>query len=325
VANTPRGLAAILDLFADNASGAISPQDLRDFVVSVMGETLSEMNNMWVEMEALRLGQIGVGIENWAPYWGCQVIEHSPSPDMSVDVRAGNVHTHCKAIFSEPLPYEIAGQTVPISAADGVYGRVDRITISETDGAVVVLTGTPAPLPKAAPPDRIVLDSNDPTLALVYVPAGCTAILNEHIADKRVAVRMAPVIEGRWLRYNTADLAVSILQVANYAYISRVLIQVTEGFNSSGTNLLTVGVGQPSPDGDHDALVTALDVSTPGIKTPSYGPSMGWTGVPLVGVLPLVGLNTIRAYYTAGGSAPTTGEVLVIVEYIPVFYTHFVP
>lgn len=38
MADTPRDLTALLALLADNTSGDISPQDLRDFVVSVLGE-----------------------------------------------------------------------------------------------------------------------------------------------------------------------------------------------------------------------------------------------------------------------------------------------
>lgn len=38
MADSPRTLAALKALFADNSSGAISPQDLRDFLVSVLGD-----------------------------------------------------------------------------------------------------------------------------------------------------------------------------------------------------------------------------------------------------------------------------------------------
>lgn len=46
--DTVRSLAALQALFADNTNGDISPQDLRDFLVSVMGRTKA----VWLPIEA---------------------------------------------------------------------------------------------------------------------------------------------------------------------------------------------------------------------------------------------------------------------------------
>lgn len=46
--DTPRTQAELLSLFADNSSGAITPQDMRDFVVSVMpSATAPNMDATW--------------------------------------------------------------------------------------------------------------------------------------------------------------------------------------------------------------------------------------------------------------------------------------
>lgn len=47
MADTQRTRAAILALFADNVTGQISPQDLRDFVVSVMNQEFANVGDFW--------------------------------------------------------------------------------------------------------------------------------------------------------------------------------------------------------------------------------------------------------------------------------------
>jgi hypothetical protein len=87
-----------------------------------------------------------------------------------------------------------------------------------------------------------------------------------------------------------------------YAYVTNVFIHVVNAFNSDGTDQLTVGY-----DGTPAAYATAVDVSTGGLKAVTLGSS--------------VGLNTaetgraVEVYYTAGGSAPTLGKALVMIEY----------
>lgn len=47
MADTQRTRAQILSLFADNVTGNISPQDLRDFVVTVMEDEFSNAGDFW--------------------------------------------------------------------------------------------------------------------------------------------------------------------------------------------------------------------------------------------------------------------------------------
>ncbi len=49
MADTQRTRAAILALFADNVTGQISPQDLRDFVVTLMNSEFKYEGDFWVE------------------------------------------------------------------------------------------------------------------------------------------------------------------------------------------------------------------------------------------------------------------------------------
>lgn len=87
------------------------------------------------------------------------------------------------------------------------------------------------------------------------------------------------------------------------AYVPRVHVHVTEAFDSDGTDALTVGT-----DADPEAYATAVDVSTTGVKTVTLGASAGYGAA----------AQAVEAYYTAGGSAPTTGRALVVVEYLAV-------
>jgi len=47
MSDTQRSRAAILSLLADNATGQISAQDLRDFVVTVMEEEFVNSGDFW--------------------------------------------------------------------------------------------------------------------------------------------------------------------------------------------------------------------------------------------------------------------------------------
>ena len=49
MADTQRTRAALLALMADNVTGAISPQDFRDFMVTVMQEEFVNANDFWNE------------------------------------------------------------------------------------------------------------------------------------------------------------------------------------------------------------------------------------------------------------------------------------
>jgi len=52
MADTQRSRAQILSLYADNVTGQISPQDARDFIVTVMEEEFSNAGDFWAKPQA---------------------------------------------------------------------------------------------------------------------------------------------------------------------------------------------------------------------------------------------------------------------------------
>ena len=85
-----------------------------------------------------------------------------------------------------------------------------------------------------------------------------------------------------------------------YARVVSVYLEVTQAFNSDGTDNISVGyTGSPA------AYATNTDVSTTGIKTVILGTGVGFSAT----------ARTLTATYTAGGSAPTTGKALIIVGF----------
>jgi len=102
-----------------------------------------------------------------------------------------------------------------------------------------------------------------------------------------------------WVADNLTNPSLGTLP--RHTIVTSVRVYVQEAFNSDGTNQITVGF-----DGTVSAFATAVDVSTTGVKTVTLGAQAG------------VYQSTeraVEAYYTAGGSAPTTGRALIVVEY----------
>lgn len=85
-----------------------------------------------------------------------------------------------------------------------------------------------------------------------------------------------------------------------YSVVTTVRLQVTEAFNSDGSDLISVGYS-----GAATAFATTTDVSTTGIKSPTLGSSAGYNST----------ARDVEAYYTNGGSEPSTGKALVVLEY----------
>ena len=84
------------------------------------------------------------------------------------------------------------------------------------------------------------------------------------------------------------------------AVVTNVRIQVTEAFNSDGTDLISVGY-----TGATTAFATTTDVSSTGIKSVTLGSGVGFTAT----------ARDVNAYYANGGTEPTLGKALVILEY----------
>lgn len=102
-------------------------------------------------------------------------------------------------------------------------------------------------------------------------------------------------LEG-WLAVSEQTLTLAALP--EYFVVYAINVWVSEAFNSDGADEVTVG-----HDADVDAYMTSLDVSSTGVKSPTLGAD----------AKKVESNKTVRAYYTAGGSTPTTGEVHVLV------------
>jgi len=85
------------------------------------------------------------------------------------------------------------------------------------------------------------------------------------------------------------------------AWVFQCQIQVTEAFNSSGTDTVSIGSGI-----DSQAFGTNTDVSSTGIKAVTLGGYAGYSPG---------AHGTINAYYVNGGTEPTTGKAYVELKY----------
>ena len=113
-----------------------------------------------------------------------------------------------------------------------------------------------------------------------------------------------PTANGRmskWVTHDGQTQTLGALQPGSY--FVRAHCHVTESFDSDGSDTLTVGY-----DTDTDAFVTSIDVSSTGVKSVTLGTLQGYNGT----------ARSVKAYYVAGGSAPTQGKAIVIVEFLPV-------
>lgn len=120
------------------------------------------------------------------------------------------------------------------------------------------------------------------------------------VATAQAALAVKGRLEG-WVEFGDNNTGVTLGTLPADSYVDTVHVQSTVVFNAGGADGLTVGW-----DSDVDALVTNLDLAAAiGIQAVSYGVSRGYNATQ----------RTVKAYYIGAGGAPTTGKVLVIVEY----------
>jgi len=100
-----------------------------------------------------------------------------------------------------------------------------------------------------------------------------------------------------WVTSGTQNPTLGVLQAGSY--VKEAFLHVTEAFNSSGTDNISVGY-----DADTDAFVTNVDVSTTGVKSLTLGALNGYNGT----------ARKVEAYYVNGGTEPSAGKALVILE-----------
>lgn len=86
-------------------------------------------------------------------------------------------------------------------------------------------------------------------------------------------------------------------------FIIQIYCHVLEAFDSDGTDQITVGW-----DSDPDALATAIDVSTTGLKSVTMGANNGYNSI----------AQKLKAFYTNSGSEPTAGKAFLWIESIRV-------
>lgn len=103
-----------------------------------------------------------------------------------------------------------------------------------------------------------------------------------------------------WVTHSRKTVELPILPPDQYLY--RATMHVTEAFNASGTDTVTVG-----SNADTDGIVTSVDVSTTGIKTCTLGVRAGYGSA-----------HPCSIFYTYTGTAPTTGKALLILETLKV-------
>jgi hypothetical protein len=84
------------------------------------------------------------------------------------------------------------------------------------------------------------------------------------------------------------------------SYVVRVQMHTTELWNSDGSDNIKVGNAE-----DDDAYAINTDVSGTGVHAVTLGSGVGRDGTS----------RTVDATYTNGGSSPSTGKTLVIIEY----------
>lgn len=84
--------------------------------------------------------------------------------------------------------------------------------------------------------------------------------------------------------------------------VLRVRVWREQAFNSDGSDLLDIGYV-----GSEDAYAANVDLAGTGLATVTLGSGVGFDDTS----------RELQATYTAGGSAPTTGKALIIIEFIP--------
>jgi len=100
-----------------------------------------------------------------------------------------------------------------------------------------------------------------------------------------------------WVTYSrqTIDLG----RLPPDTYIMRAHVHVTQAFNGSGSDTVTVG-----SDADPDAILTSVDVSTTGIKSTTLGVNAGYNSL----------AQPLKIFYANGGGEPSAGAALIIIE-----------
>jgi hypothetical protein len=156
MADTRRTLAAILALLADNTAGDISPQDLRDFVISAMGEyasiyvsggvTAQTVSGTPAKMTGFAANGISAGA---TPDHTNDQITIGTAGDYQIDFQLGsftgtNGSTVTLNIYvngaTSSIPPIVRALSNPAAAGSGVTGG--QLTLAASDVVTVYVSST---------------------------------------------------------------------------------------------------------------------------------------------------------------------------------------
>lgn len=183
------------------------------FTIRDSDESSNTNQSIWMQTD---INAMVDGIDNDGVISGC-LVQQSASPGMSVNIGSGVVQIGGQRT-------DIAGGGLLISNADSSYHRLDVIYASNA-GAIGVVSGTPTQYPKAKDyPAGSVL------LAIVFVPAQGTQIVDPYITDKRLFVH--PINVGTRL---TTGANASIPNNTWTALPFDTEVKDTDAFHESGT------------------------------------------------------------------------------------------
>lgn len=213
---------------------------------------------------------------------------------------------------------DVSASSVTVSAADNDDPRVD-ILVVDSNGTVSVTAGTPTTETATATAVSTVADvlaivneapmpslgSDEIMLAKIYVGAAVSTISSAVVFGRGICT---DIYRWRQLQGWVADDAQNpdldnefgSNNLPAGVFVDIPIVDVTEAFNGSGSNDLSVGY-----DADADAFGDETDVSAVGPLNMIAGADEGYNGT----------ARAVEAYFTNDGSEPSTGKALVILPY----------
>ena len=124
MADTQRTRAAILALFADNVTGQISAQDLRDFVVTIMETEFANAGDFWKEPDAQNFSTSD-SIKGWIDY--SQLISEACSMGNILERTASGTWVLASGIVGSnserPVTLGVAGDSYAASTIGNVLRK----------------------------------------------------------------------------------------------------------------------------------------------------------------------------------------------------------
>lgn len=151
--------------------------------------------------------------EDWAAYFGTLIgngyfadraesLKAIPGGGMSVNIRAG------KAFVNGYFMWNTEDYVLPISVANGILPRIDRIVVRwslvNRDITLAVKAGTPSSYP-AAPALQRDTEVWELAIADVSVSAGALSITSENISDLRIDKNYCGAVTGMIDQIDTSD------------------------------------------------------------------------------------------------------------------------